>query len=128
MTWEKKMRKRIWAGLAIGLGLIGCSTDPATDPTKLEFVSIGKSTLAIGETSPLWVVSKTFLDANGKTITTNPYTSFTLVSSDTNVAAVINHKQLIAKKEGSTEVTAFDDKRPALTTELATKVTILTAP
>ncbi|MDB5048059.1 MAG: hypothetical protein JWO30_1130 [Fibrobacteres bacterium] len=123
------MNKMIFAGIAVTLGLIGCATDPSKDPTKLEFVSTGNSTLAVGETSPLWVVSKTFVElGTGKTITTNPYTSFTLVSSDTNVAAVINHQQLIAKKTGSTEVTAFDDKDTKLTTDIAAKITVLAAP
>jgi hypothetical protein len=109
--------------------LIGCATDPPSDPTKLEFVSTGKAILAVGETSPLWVVSKTFVElGTGRTVTTKPYTSFTLVSSDTNVAAVVNHQQLIARKTGSTEVIAVDDNDTKLTTEIAAKVTVLAAP
>ena len=101
------MKSALMASL-MGLAFTGCGTDPGKDVNKIEFVSTGKSTLAVGETSPLWSVSKTSVDANGRSVTVNPYTNFTLTSSDTNVSSVVNTQQLLGKATGTTLVTATE--------------------
>ncbi len=120
--------KKLLTVMVCGYGIMGCTTDASKDPTKLEFVNTGKSTLAEGETSPRWAVSKTFVDATGRTVTTNPYTYFTLASSDTNVASIANAQYVLGKKPGTTLITATDDKNGKLVTEVSAKITIVAAP
>ena len=115
----------ILSGMAISLGIAGCGTDSGKDKTGLEFVDTGKATLTVGETSPRWAVSKTFVDPNGRTATTNPYTYFTLTSSDTDVARVVNTQYLLAKKTGTTLITASDDKNNTLSTETSARITVI---
>jgi hypothetical protein len=115
-------------GMAMAAGILGCATEPTKDPTKLEFVDTGKSTLAVGETSPKWVLSKTSVGVTGKTTTANPYVYFTLISSDTNVASVVNAQQLLAKKPGTAQITASDDRNAQLATEISALITVVDAP
>jgi hypothetical protein len=73
-------------------------------------------------------MSKTSVDLTGKTVTTNPYAFFTLISSDTDVASVVNAQQLRAKKTGTTQITASDDKNPGLVTETSALITVVGEP
>jgi hypothetical protein len=121
------MRIRMAAALAaaIGLGMIGCGTDDDPKKNSLDFVSTSTS-LEVGETSDLWTASKTIIEANGKTTTTDPYPSFHLMSSDTNVAAVVLERKLAGRKPGETKITGHDNKS-GLVTEAVT-VTVTAAP
>jgi hypothetical protein len=116
------------AAFAFALGVMACATEPNKDPTKLEFTSTGKSTLTVGETSPRWSVSKTYVDPNGRTKTTESYTFFTLISSDTTIAGIVGAQQLIGKNAGTAVITAVDDKNSSLVTEVSVKITIVEAP
>lgn len=110
----------------LGAGLVACTTEQ-NDPTKLEFVSTGKATLTVGDTSDLWVLSKTYVDATGRTVTLKPYTYFTLKSSDPNIAFVVHNQQMVALKPGTVNVTASDDKS-SLVTEYSAAITVVAAP
>jgi hypothetical protein len=120
------MQKRMIATLALGTLLAACATDPEQKKNKIEF-GAHATTLVSGTTSDLWVVSKTSIQADGSSAVTNPYTFFHLVSSDTNVAAVIRDKQLVGKTPGTAQITAHDDKS-TLVTENAITVTVTAAP
>ncbi|HKP96833.1 MAG TPA: hypothetical protein VJ385_13830 [Fibrobacteria bacterium] len=122
---EKLILRALAAG-AIGWGLFACATD-STDAPKLEIESPGDLSLAVGDTSVLWVVSKTFQDPNGRTTTTKPYTFFTLASSDPGVAKVIRSQQIVGVKAGTAKVVAKDDKS-GLVTDSATVTVTVTEP
>ncbi|MEO7423638.1 MAG: hypothetical protein ABI036_00535 [Fibrobacteria bacterium] len=122
------MKKSVLMGMAMAAGILGCATEPTKDPTKLEFINTGKPALTVGETSPKWVMSKTSVGVTGKTSTENPYAYFTLISSDTNVASVVDAQQLLAKKSGTTQVTARDDRNSNLETETSALITVVDAP
>lgn len=122
-----EMKKRILTIAALGALLAGCAVDTEKATNKLEHVSKAPSDFKVGDTTGLWVVSRTIVEANGRSFTDNPYDSFYLVSSDTTVASVIKAKQLVAKKAGETIITARDEKTN-LKTEDAVTVTVLPAP
>ena len=113
-------------GLALGLELSGCATEPQTDRNKLEFGSNGTS-LKVGDTSALWKVSRTIIEVDGSENKVETYTYFHLVSSDTTVASVIRNQQLVGRAPGEVSITAFDDKT-SLKTETAIKVTVTANP
>ncbi|MDQ3003570.1 MAG: hypothetical protein M3Y08_20220 [Fibrobacterota bacterium] len=122
------MKKTMLLTIAtLGAILAGCAVDTEKASNKLEFVSKAPTDFKVGDTSGLWVVSRTIIEANGRSFTDNPYGTFYLVSSDTNVASVIRAKQLVAKKAGETTITARDEKS-TLKTETAVAVTVLPAP
>jgi hypothetical protein len=121
------MKKRILTIAALGAILAGCGVDPEKATNKLEHVSKAPADFNVGDTTGLWVVSRTIVELNGRTTTDDSYDSFYLVSSDTTVATVIRAKQLVAKKAGETSITARDEKS-ALKTETAVTVTVLPAP
>lgn len=116
------MDKRIACVLAMGLGIFGCATE-SNDPTRMEIVTPGDISLAVGDTSALWVVSKTYVDATGRTVTLKPYTSFSLISSDSTVAKVIRNQQIVGMAEGTATVSAHDDNS-SLESETAATVTV----
>jgi hypothetical protein len=118
------MRIRMATALAaaIGLGMIGCGTDDDPKKNSLDFVSTSPS-LVVGQTSGLWTASKTIIEANGKTTTTDPYPSFHLESSDTNVAAVTLERQLVGRKPGTSMITGHDNKSGLVTEALTVTVT-----
>jgi hypothetical protein len=128
------MKHGIWAavGMAMamtvgtGLGLSGCATETQTDRNKLEFGS-NSSALQVGDTSGLWKVSRTIIEANGRENKDDTYTFFHLVSSDTTVASVIRNQQLVGRKPGEVSVKALDDKSK-LETETSIKVTVTAKP
>ena len=124
------MKHGSWAvvGIAMGLalGLSGCATETQTDRNKLEFGSNGAS-LQVGDTSGLWKVSRTIIEANGRESKVETYTYFHLVSSDTTVASVLRNQQLVGRSPGEVSVNAVDDKS-ALKTETSIKVTVTAKP
>ena len=121
------MRIRIMTALAaaIGLAMIGCGTDDEPKKDSLDFGSTSAS-LAVGDTSDLWTASKSHIENNGKTTTTDPYPSFHLVSSDPAVAEVILERQLVGKKPGAAKITGHDNKSNLVTE--AVNVTVTAAP
>ncbi|GEM_PF-3697926 len=120
------MKMWILAAGMMGLGLMGCTTDPASNKDKLEFGTTA-STLTVGETSALWSASRTIVDANGRTNTNNNYGFFHLESSDTNVASVVLAKQLVGRKAGTAVITGHDDNSD-LVTETSVTVTVTDKP
>lgn len=92
---------------------LGCS-DPEEDPVRLEFEG-GALTLAVGDTSEPLSATKITTDARGREVSTKPYTSITLKSSDSSVVKVVTDRRVTALKAGSATVTAEDDKSQAVT-------------
>lgn len=121
------MKTRFLTIAAMSTIIVGCGVDPEKATNKLEFVSKAPADFKVGDTSGLWVVSRTIIEANGRSIPDKTYDSFYLVSSDTNVASVIRAKHLVAKTAGETTITARDEKS-TLKTETAVTVTVFPAP
>src|SRR5690606_16077565 len=99
------------ATLFIGLAaaaIIGCAMDSAGDRDKIVADASVQRSLRVGDTSSLWVVSRTVVQANGRTYTEKPYTSFRLNSSDPDVALVVNGQFLVGMKEGVSQVIVED--------------------
>lgn len=122
-----EMKTRFLTIAAMSTIIVGCGVDPEKATNKLEFVSKAPADFKVGDTSGLWVVSRTIIEANGRSIPDKTYDSFYLVSSDTNVASVIRAKHLVAKTAGETTITARDEKS-TLKTETAVTVTVFPAP
>lgn len=107
---EKKMSKPMLSivGLAAA-ALIGCATDSAADREKIEADASVQRTIQVGDTSSLWVVSRTTVQPNGRTVSDKNYTSFRLNSSDPAVALVIRGQFLVGMKAGESQVTVEDE-------------------
>ncbi|MDB5102434.1 MAG: hypothetical protein JWP91_123 [Fibrobacteres bacterium] len=119
------MRNRLWAAaLAIASGLAGCGTE-STPKNSLDF-GTNKAALAVGDTSETWKATKTVIDANGRTVTSEYY-SFHLISSDSTVAKVVQQQRLLGLKAGEAVITARDDKS-SLKTEADVTVTVSAVP
>ncbi len=105
----------------------GCGTDPHAKRDKLEITS---SPVPIpfraGDTSGLWTAAKTVIGTNGRSTEIDPYPSFRLVSSDSDGVGVADGRFVVARKPGSAEVTARDEKSD-LASEASVTVTV-TAP
>jgi hypothetical protein len=65
--------------------------------------------------------------SNGRESPTRNYPSFHIESTDTTVAAVVLGRLLVARKPGTAEITAHDDKSE-LASESSVKVTVVAAP
>jgi hypothetical protein len=100
--------KKLLCAMAMGFALIGCDTGEQ-DAAKLEIKSPGNITLPVGDTTAAWAVSKTAVDARGKSFTTDPYNDFVLISSDSTVAAIVRNQRVLGVKAGTATITASDD-------------------
>lgn len=123
------MRKRpILAAFALA-AFIGCGTDPHTNGSTLDIETVPTlSSFHVGDTSGFWIVSKTEVLATGRSQKTDNYPTFHLVSSDTTMVGIVQDgRRVTARKEGSAEVKAVDDKSD-LVSQSSVKVTVIAAP
>ena len=104
-----KITLRHYVTMLIGIGLAACS-EPEVKEDKVEIRTASPITIAVGDTSPVITVSKTVTEANGRTFTTNPYSSFRLNSGDTAIAGIANLQRIVGKTPGETTVKAKDEK------------------
>ncbi len=95
--------------LAISLVFAACS-EPEVKQDKVEIRTPAPIVIAVGDTSPVLVLSKTLTDATGRTYTTNPYSSFGLIIGDTTIAGVVNIQRIVGRIPGETTVKAKDEK------------------
>lgn len=102
---------------------IGCATDSAGDRNKIEPDPSVQRTLQVGDTSSLWVVSRTVVLANGRTATEKRYTSFRLNSADPSVALVVEGQFLVGLKPGETKVVIEDEDSNLKSDSIAVTVT-----
>lgn len=125
------MRKRLALLAAFALAsFFGCGTDPHSDSSTLDIQTVPTlSAFHVGDTSGFWIVSKTEVLPTGRSQTTDNYPTFHLVSSDTAVVGVVQDGQRItARKEGTAEVKAVDNKDAKVVSQTSVKVTVLPAP
>ena len=101
------MKKSLAAFICIGL--TAC-TEPENKRDKMEIRISEPITIAVGDTCPLIVVSRTITGATGRTSTTNPYVSFGLAIGDSTVAGVVNLQKIVGRVRGVTAVVAKDEK------------------
>ena len=94
----------------LSAAILGCGTETQ----KGDSLDIERSPLPtpfhIGDTSSFWTISKTVIQADGRSNVTGDYSSYRLVSSDTTVVGVFEEMRLVGRKAGSAEVTARDNK------------------
>jgi hypothetical protein len=94
---------------ALGLiGLIACS-EPDDKTDKLEIRTSSPITIAVGDTCPLLIVSRTTTGATGRTTTTNPYRNFGLVSRNPQIATIAVLQRIQGMVPGETKVVARDE-------------------
>lgn len=106
----------------------GCATDTPPKQGKLQFTgSPVPSPFHVGDTTDLWTASRTTIDAQGRTVKDGDYPSFKLTSSDSSVADIVQGRRVLARKEGTAEISAEDDKSD-LVSESPIKVTVTAAP
>ena len=96
-----------------------CATDPEKKSENLTVTSMGlPAAFHPGDTSGLWTANRTTLSATGRELTDKNYAPFHLESSDTSIVAVVKERFVTARKPGTAQVTAYDDKS-ALKSEAA---------
>ena len=104
------MRKLYWMGWALGLGMWGCSTTPEEDLPKFLLNGPDTLTLTLQDTSQLLTAVKTTVDNLGRRREDANYMSFSLISSDTNVVAIIDRRRAFGRAVGTAVIRGLDDK------------------
>jgi hypothetical protein len=106
----------------------GCATETPPKQGNLRFTgSPVPSPFHVGDTSGLWTASRTTIDAQGRTVKEADYRTFRLISSDSAVADIVLGRYVLARKEGTAEISAEDEKTD-LETDTPVKVTVTAAP
>lgn len=90
------------------LFLLNCS-DPASNNESLDFSSSAPITLKVGDTSDVFMISKTSFDERGRSSTNSKYKDFSLVIADTTICRVVNLNRITGAKPGETTLNALDN-------------------
>ena len=87
--------------------LLACNTGSSGPSLTLQ--SFPES-LAVGDTTPFLFATKKARDVQGRMETNSSYYDFELVSSDTAVALIVQHRRILGMTPGHAFITARDNK------------------
>jgi hypothetical protein len=109
---------------ALAFAAFGCDEEQPKNKLVIESPASPLS-LHVGDTSDVIKTSRTTIDAQGRENTESNYGYFSLASSDTNVAVIVQSTRVLARAPGEAIVGAGDDKSNLVSEN---KLTVTVAP